>query len=90
MRHGRLGSPCPKETRLPKSSAETLRRDSPVVRAGFILIMLSLLAPITTLHAGAVANCPAVVVCFTPGEHGTETIVKRAGGSQDKHLSARL
>ena len=71
---------------MPKSRAETLRRNSPVVRAGVILIMLSLLAPITTLHAGAVANCPAVVVCFTPGEKCTESIVKGLGEAKTSIL----
>jgi phosphatidylserine/phosphatidylglycerophosphate/cardiolipin synthase-like enzyme len=38
--------------------------------------MRSLPAPIPTLQAVAVANCPAEVARFTPGESRTEAIVK--------------
>jgi phosphatidylserine/phosphatidylglycerophosphate/cardiolipin synthase-like enzyme len=47
-----------------------------IVKAGFILIVFGLLAPITLLQAGAAANCPAVTLCFTPGDNCTERIVK--------------
>ena len=58
-------------------------------RWGILLTVLVLTTPAWPGQPTGV-GCPAVAVCFTPGENGTQTIVTDLGGSQADHSGPGL